>query len=119
MIISTLRRAYQTSRLRIAAKPRIASRYSPATVLTTASRSLRLKPFSRAAISKLAARRLTSHSHGPGRLSSKSLRSKTRLRSGAANTPKLVRWASPHICTRRPDVGVSARSAAITAAAPR
>ena len=36
------------------------------------------------AISKLAASRLTSHSHGPGRVSSKSLMSKTRSRSGAA-----------------------------------
>ena len=49
---------------------------------TAARRSLRLKPFSRPAISKLAASRLTSHSHGPGSVSSKSLRSKTRRAVG-------------------------------------
>ena len=72
---------------------------------STASRCLRLKPFSRAAISKLAASRLTSHSQARAGVSSKSLRSKTRRRSGAAKTPKLERWASPQACTRRPEVG--------------
>ena len=54
-----------------------------------------VKSRSRPAISKLAARRLTSHSQGPGRVSSKSLTSNTRRRSGAAKTPKFERWASP------------------------
>ena len=54
---------------------------------------------------RLAHRRLTSHSHGPGSVSSKSLMSKTRLRSGVANLPKLVTCASPHACTRRPVTG--------------
>jgi len=45
--------------------------------------------------------------------------SKTRLRSGEANNPKLARWASPQACTIRPDLGVRARSPAIGNAAPR
>ena len=61
-----------------------------------------MKSRSRPAISKLAARRLTSHSQGPGRVSSKSLTSKTRRRSGAAKTPKFERWASPQSWTRKP-----------------
>ena len=47
----------------------------------------------------LAASRLTSHSHGPGSVSSKSLASKTSARSGEANRPKFDRCASPQICT--------------------
>ena len=77
------------------------------------------KPFSRAATARLAARRLTSHSHGPGMVSSKSLTSKIRWRSGVANSPKFIRWASPQACTQMSVRGVSARSAAIIAAAPR
>ncbi len=65
-----------------------------------------LNPRLRPAISRLAARRCTSHSNGPGRVSSKSLRSKTSWRSGAANPPKLERWASPHSWTPRPVFGV-------------
>ena len=71
------------------------------------------------ATAKLAASRLTSHSNGPGSVSSKSLTSKTSRRDGEANAPKLDRCASPHSCTRSPDVGVVARSAAIGSAAPR
>jgi len=41
------------------------------------------------------------------------------LRSGVANSPKLSRWASPQACTGMPVAGVVARSAAITAGAPR
>ena len=67
------------------------------------------------ATTKLVASRLTSHSQGAGRVSSKSLRSKTRLRSGVANSPKLSRWASPQACTVIPVTGVVARSWAITA----
>ena len=48
----------------------------------------------------LAASRLTSHSQGPGSVSSKSLASKTSVRSGEANSPKLLRWASPLAWTR-------------------
>ena|GEM_PF-3093284 len=74
---------------------------------------------SRPAIATLAASLLTSHSNGPGRVSSKSLQSKTRRRSGAAKTPKLERWASPQSWARRPVSGAAASSAAITAAPPR
>ena len=62
-------------------------------------------PRSRPATATLAASRLTSHSNGPGRVSSKSLRSKTSRRSGASNTPKFERWASPQSCAVRPDRG--------------
>ena len=74
---------------------------------------------SRPAISALVAMRLTSHSHGPGRVSSKSFGLNTTRRSGAAKHPKFEMCASPHACTTMPDEGVAARSAAITAAAPR
>ena len=63
--------------------------------------------------------RNTSHSNGPGLVSSKSLMSNTTVRSGAANRPKLDRWASPHCCVMSPVVGISARSLAITTALPR
>ena len=97
--VSTSRRAYQTSKFRIEAKFRIASRYAR-TVLRTARRvSFGVKSRSRPAIAKLAARRLRSHSQGPGRVSSKSLTSNTSRRSGAAKTPKFERCASPHSWT--------------------
>jgi hypothetical protein len=67
----------------------------------------------------LAAIRLTSHSQGPGSVSSKSLRSNTRERSGAAKAPKFEMCASPQSWARNPEAGVLARSAAISAAAPR
>ncbi len=67
------------------------------------------RPRSRPHISMLAAKRFTSHSHGPGAVSSKSLTSKTSLRSEAANPPKFAIWASPHACTRNPVEGVSRR----------
>ena len=70
-------------------------------------------------MARLAASRLMSHSQGPGRVSSKSLTSKTMPRSGVAYIPKLEAWASPHACTISPEAGEPARSAAITAAAPR
>ena len=47
-----------------------------------------LKPLARPAMTMLAASRLTSHSQGPGSVSSKSLASNTRRRSGDANRPK-------------------------------
>ena len=68
---------------------------------------------------KLAANRFTSYSKGPVSVSSKSLMSKTRSRSGEANSPKLDRWASPHSWVVMPLTGTDARSPAIGSAAPR
>ena len=98
---------------------RIAVRYRPTAASTICRRSLRPNPLSLAATSRLAPSRLTSHSHGPGRVSSKSLTSKSSLRSGEAYIPKLDRCASPQAWTVRPDTGVVARSAAMGRAAPR
>ena len=75
--------------------------------------------FCRAATTRLAAKRLTSHSNGPGRVSSKSRRSNDRFRSGVAHRPKFRTCASPHNWTISPLSGCDARSPAITAAAPR
>ncbi len=55
-------------------------------------------PRSRPATAKLATRRFTSHSNGPGSDSSRSLTPKIIRRSGAAKAPKLERWASPQSC---------------------
>ena len=71
------------------------------------------------ATTKLVARRFRSHSHGATAVSSKSLMSKASRRSGVAKPPKLRQWQSPAACTIWPLTGVAARSAAITAAAPR
>ena len=119
MACSMSRWAYQTSRSGCLAKARIAVRYPSAAARTILRRVLAVNPLSRPATARLAARRLTSHSNGPGRVSSKSLTSKTSRRSGEANAPKLDRCASPHSCTRSPEAGVVARSAAIGSAAPR
>ena len=70
------------------------------------SRRPSLKPLLRHARTTLAARRLTSHSQGAGRVSSRSLMSKMTRRSGVAKSPKLSRWQSPHAWTRRPVAGV-------------
>ena len=86
---------------------------------TTSSRWEAVKPCSRATTCRLVARRLTSHSHGPRSVSSKSLMSKTTLRSGVAKVPKLATWASPQACTVRPVTGVVDRSMAMIAAPPR
>ena len=59
----------------------------------------------------LATRRDTSHSNGPGRVSSKWRRSNDSWRSGVAQLPKLRTWASPHSCTVKPVPGREARSA--------
>src|SRR5277367_1931242 len=72
-----------------------------------------------AANTKLAPRRLMSDSQGPGKVSSKSLISKTRVRSGVAKTPKFERWQSPQACTLIPDTGEFARSCAWMIAVPR
>ncbi len=116
---STSRLAYQTARLPSWANSRIACRYER-TVRSRMFRRARVpKPFSRPAISTLATSRLTSHSQGPGSVSSKSFRLKTMRRSGVAKTPKFARCASPHTWARKPLVGVSAKSLAMTIAAPR
>jgi hypothetical protein len=67
-------------------------------------------PVSRPAISRLVASRLTSHSNGPGLVSSKSLTWKTSRRSGEAKRPKSPRCASPHNWTVSPERGPFARS---------
>ena len=118
-VVSTSKCAYHTSRFFIAAKLAIAVRYSSTVSSTTCSWSFTGKPLYCAAISMLAAKRLTSHSHGPGRVSSKSLMSNTRRRSGDANTPKFDRCASPQHCTVSPERGVAAKSLAMINAAPR
>ena len=104
----------------MAANSCIAERYSP----TQRQQHLACAPspeypLSRPAMAKLAARRLTSHSHGPGNVSSKSLMPNTIRRSGVANTPKFIRWASPQTWVVIPERGVPARSAAMISAAPR
>ena len=119
MAASMSRCAYQTSSSGWSAKPRMAVRYPSAAARAILRRALAGNPLSRPATARLAASRLTSHSNGPGRLSSKSLTSKTSRRSGDANAPKLARCASPHSCTRSPEAGVEARSAAMGSAAPR
>ena len=116
---STSACAYQTSRFVILAKSRIACRYRVTEAVTISRRSLPPNPLPRAATSMLAASRLTSHSHGPGVVSSKSLTSNTSRRSAEPKIPKFDRCASPHACTASPDTGVWERSLAIGSAAPR
>ena len=60
------------------------------------------KPRSRPATAKLATSRFTSHSNGPGSVSSKSLMLKMSRRSGAAKAPKFERCASPQSWTSQP-----------------
>ena len=67
--------AYQTSIVFIAANSRIASRYAVTDADVAARASALEKPLLRAPIVKLAARRFTSYSNGPGSVSSKSFRS--------------------------------------------
>ena len=119
MIRSASRWSYQASSVFIAAEARIWTRYWAAHASTMSRRSAAANPRSRPATSMLAARRFTSHSHGPGSVSSKSLMSNSSLRSGEPNTPKFDRWASPQSCTLMPDRGVDSRSAAMISAAPR
>ena len=76
MAVSMSSRAYQTSRLPCAAKSIIAIRYDCASSRMIAYRFAGEKPSARPAISKLVARRLRSHSHGPGSVSSKSVTSR-------------------------------------------
>ncbi len=116
---STSIRAYHTSSARMPANCCMAVRYAATVPRTIARRCLRENPLSRPATSKLTASRFTSHSHGPGSVSSKSFRSNTSRRSGAANNPKFDRCASPHSWACSPELGLAARSAAISSAAPR
>ena len=78
-----------------------------------------LWPDSRPASTSDAAMRFRSHSKGPRMVSSKSLMSKTRRPSGAANAPRLRTCASPQSWLTMPVFGSTARSAAITGTAPR
>ena len=112
-------RSYQTSSEGIVAYSAICFRYDRTAARTALARSLELEPAERPATSILVVSRLRSHSHGAGSVSSKSLISKIRLRSGVANPPKFMMWQSPHACTRSRVVGVCAKSKAIIAAAPR
>ncbi len=111
--------SYQMSSRRMPAWRAIPSRYAATESSVHFRASAGVNPFSRAAMTTLAAIRLTSHSHGAGSVSSKSLVSNTSDRSGDANRPKFEMWASPQAWTIRPLVGVRDRSAAMTAGAPR
>ena len=77
------------------AKLAIASRYWRTDSVTSTCRVDSSNPRSRPATAMLAASRFTSHSNGPGSVSSKSLMLKTRRRSGDAKIPKFERCASP------------------------
>ena len=110
---------YQTSRFFMPAARFMISRYWRTPARTIFERVASSQPLSRPAISRLAAKRFTSHSHGPGRVSSKSFMSKINRRSADPNTPKFDRWASPQIWTWSPELGVPARSDAMIRAAPR
>src|SRR5262249_34730252 len=70
--------------------------------MTTSLDTVSLSALSRQATTKLAASRLTSHSHGAGRVSSRSLIEKMTRRSGVAKPPKFDKWASPQHWTREP-----------------
>ena len=119
MVSSTSSREYQTVSVPEPVNSRIALRYRAPAATATRRMSAAAKPLSRPATTRLATRRLTSHSNGPGSVSSKSLTSNTSRRSGDPNAPKLDRCASPHSWTRNPGEGTVARSAAIGRAAPR
>ena len=87
---SMSRRVYQTSRFLIPANSRHRGAVRGDRLEHDRAPARRgVKPLSRAAISMLTARRLTSHSHGPGSVSSKSLMSNTSRRSGEANSAEV------------------------------
>ena len=75
---------YQMSSVRMPAKSCMALRYAEIEDVAEARASAGAKPLFRAAITKLADRRATSYSNGPGSVSSKSFRSNRRVRSGEA-----------------------------------
>ena len=118
-IVPISRRAYQVSITPFAPNSWIAVRYERVPATIAARRAASSKPRARPATAKLAASRFTSHSNGPGSVSSKSLRLNTIRRSGAAKPPKFERCASPHSCACSPERGAPARSAAMMYAAPR
>src|SRR3954451_24014985 len=95
------------------------SRYASTQVRMASSPTSSGCAFSLATTTRLAANRLTSHSNGPGSVSSKSRNANASCRSGVAHNPKFRTCASPHIWTSRPVWEHPARSAAMTAAAPR
>ena len=107
------------SKSRIDASLLISLRYSRAAVASTFCRFPDLKPRWRAATTTLAASRLTSHSNGPGRVSSKSLMSKMRRRSGAVKAAEVREVRVAAELDREAGVGAAPRSAAMIAAAPR
>ncbi len=84
-------REYQTSMSRISPKRHIHFRYDSMVLIVAARLADALKPLPRPATTTLAASRLTSHSHGPGSVSSKSFASKTNARSGEPKRPKFDR----------------------------
>src|SRR3982751_6083374 len=110
---------YHTSSGVICAYSLVCSWYDSTQAIATSFAFVVLILLCIAAITKLAAKRFTSHSHGAGNVSSKSLISKTIRLSGVAKLPKFTRWQSPQDCTLTPVEGVLARSAAIIAAPPR
>src|SRR5580765_3313484 len=111
--------AYQVSSTDISAKWAIDVRYEATVDAADRRASFGSRPSHRAARTKLVASRFTSHSNGPGRVSSKSVMSKTSARSGVAKPPKFIRWQSPQHCTVSPADGVPFRSYACRIAEPR
>ena len=118
-IVETSTRSYQMSISFMAAYSAMDWRYCRALASAASATTSSGKPLSRAASTNDVASRFTSHSKGPGLVSSKSLTSKTGTRSGAANSPKFDRWASPQSCTCRPLEGCAPRSLAMMMAVPR
>ena len=118
-MVSTSILLYQISRFVMPAKLAIEVRYCRVAASRIDRRVASSNSLDRPATSSDVTSRFRSHSHGPGLVSSKSLMSKIRLRSGDANPPKLARWASPQACTTRPESGVFDRSEAMISAAPR
>ena len=94
------------------------SRYERTQARTASLAVDSLKALFRQATTKLAARRLRSHSQGAGRVSSRSLMAKMTRLSGVPRPRKLPKWASPQHCTRTPVAGVVARSTAMLSADP-
>lgn len=112
-------RSYQMSSSRFVAKSAMADRYSVAVDFVQDRATVLDRPLARAARTTDVVSRFTSHSKGPGFVSSKSLTSKITDRSGAANMPKFARCASPQSCALSPVRGMSERSEAMMIALPR
>jgi hypothetical protein len=75
---------YHTSRFRMLANSAIAVRYAATAAVAASAERDASNPLSRDATTKLAASRARSYSNGPGSVSSKSFRSKTRVRAREA-----------------------------------